>query len=297
MVTISSHHKIMVCNTFQIAEIVLNLMSEQKIRITKPFFEFVTDCEKQYQIQVETTDSIETLGKKVIYTSDIFHVTDAPVEERVFYKDTTQGRQAYAVGTYDYEDKTIRIKYLKEHEENFSETGNTFFHIGWETILLHEDRLILHSCFVDTKFGGILFSGNSGIGKSSQGNLWTRYEEAEVINGDRTILYKKKDGWYGYGSPYAGSSRIYKNQSSKICAVIMLAQSSENKIRRLSKIQAFQKVFAQMTVNSWNRSYVSKTMDLVETFIQDIPVYELSCTPDQRAVETLKAIMKQGGEA
>lgn len=60
----------------------------------------------------------------------------------------------------------------------------------------------------------ILFSGPSGIGKSTHADLWVKHRGARVINGDRTLLQKLGDrprmslGW-----PICGSSEICHNES------------------------------------------------------------------------------------
>ena len=56
-------------------------------------------------------------------------------------------------------------------------------------ILAGYGQLVLHSSYVLTQSGAaVLFSGPSGIGKSTQAALWQQYAGADVINGDRTLL-------------------------------------------------------------------------------------------------------------
>lgn len=59
----------------------------------------------------------------------------------------------------------------------------------WQSInlpfqLLQRGIFTLHSAAVQTRFGAILFCGRSGIGKSTQANLWKEYENALILNGD-----------------------------------------------------------------------------------------------------------------
>ena len=136
--------------------------------------------------------------------------------------------------------------------------------------------------------GGILFSGASGIGKSTQGELWCNYENAKLINGDRPVLYKNKSTWIAYGSPYAGSSKCHLNEYTEIRAIVMLAQAERCAIRLLAPVEAFTNVFAQTTVGAWNPENVRIACALTEQLISDIPVYELECTPDRNAVDLLK---------
>ena len=56
---------------------------------------------------------------------------------------------------------------------------------GLFDILADAGMLVLHSAYIVTRQGeGILFSGPSGIGKSTQAALWQRYGAAQTVNGD-----------------------------------------------------------------------------------------------------------------
>ena len=49
--------------------------------------------------------------------------------------------------------------------------------------------LVLHSAYIVTSAGeAILFSGPSGVGKSTQAALWERCAGARVVNGDRALV-------------------------------------------------------------------------------------------------------------
>ena len=74
-------------------------------------------------------------------------------------------------------------------------------------ILADAGMLVLHSAYIITRQGqGILFSGPSGIGKSTQAALWQRYAGAEIVNGDRALV--RPDTGTVSGVFYAGTSGI-----------------------------------------------------------------------------------------
>ena len=146
---------------------------------------------------------------------------------------------------------------------------------------------------MDTPLGGLLFSGPSGIGKSTQAELWQQYGGASLINGDRPILSRDELGWHAWGSPYAGSSRHFVNGSCVLRAVVLLKQAKSCTLRRLPGAEAFRRVFAGTTVNSWDKSSVQKVCRMAEQLVSELPVYELSCTPDRAAVELLRAELER----
>lgn len=206
---------------------------------------------------------------------------------RTFF-DAPRDLTPYAVAVYDYPRGTIQVDYLEKGAHCVSEMGNSFFHLGFESLLIHKNRLCLHAACVRTHLGGILFSGPSGVGKSTQAELWCAFRGAKQINGDRPILSRKEDSWLAWGSPYAGSSRCHINESCPVTAIVMLRQAKECSLRRLSLPEAFRAVWSGLTVCSWDETFVETASSLALELIASVPVLEFACTPDQQAVEYLE---------
>lgn len=271
---------------FCIAGIALSLKLDEWVAGDSEFGQFKTIKAPDYTAVFRKVPKLPEFETEPVASGTGFHVFRT--DESFTYQFVGIDHMPYAVSRRNLAERTVAVSYLERGRDNITHDGGAFFHIGWEAILLRERRLILHACCVEASSGGILFSGVSGIGKSTQGDLWRRYEGARLINGDRPILYKQEDGWYAYGSPYAGSSKCHVNEHTKVRAIVMLAQAENCSIRKLSGAEAFRSVFAQTTVESWDPESVEAVCDLSEQLITDIPVYKLSCTPDKNAVDLLK---------
>ena len=202
-------------------------------------------------------------------------------------------REPYAMTRVDFLNKKVYVDYLLGKEWCFGSQQKDFYYLGWENLLLQENQLIFHAACVNTSMGGILFSGPSGIGKSTQADLWCRFANGRLLNGDRPILAKREDGWNAYGSPYAGSSECYVNEKKRIKAIVLLKQAETCSIQKKNTLEAFREIYAQMTVNNWDKKAVSKVSNLVMDLITEIPVYELACTPDIEAVKMLQNTLEQ----
>ena len=50
------------------------------------------------------------------------------------------------------------------------------------------DGLLLHASLIDYGGSGILFVGNSGVGKTTQAELWQQHLGAEILNGDKALV-------------------------------------------------------------------------------------------------------------
>ncbi|MDO4333578.1 MAG: hypothetical protein Q4C58_12960 [Eubacteriales bacterium] len=150
------------------------------------------------------------------------------------------------------------------------------------------DAVMLHSSLICRNGKGIAFSGPSGVGKSTQAALWKTFENAEILNGDRCGIRKKKQGWFGYGLPYAGSSGIYVNESTPLSAIVVLRQAEENRLRRLSKKESFSCIYRECYVMNWDREFLERHVSIIQRLVEEVPVYMLYCRPDRNSVEILK---------
>lgn len=274
---------------YVIAELGISMYTPWEQKLSKEFEEFLNgSSENSYQVLFNERNCLPAIrGKKVFENHGFAVLMD---ENGTFYRrfcDARKGDNVYAMMHADIEERKVFVEYLPERICHFGSSRKDFFHIGWEKILISERRMILHSACVETPFGGILFSGPSGIGKSTQANLWCEYKHSKLLNGDRVVIRKAEAGWTAYGSPYAGSSKCHLNESCMIKAIIMLKQTESCSIRKMPPLEAFRKVYEQTTVNSWDKDYVSKVSNLILELVQKIPVYELECTPDQAAIELL----------
>lgn len=277
----------------QIAGILILLQSDVRLLIEPKFqaFQMEDGC-PDFIICFRQVKILPRIPEKVIYADMGYrvHQDDTGRFLRSF-ADLPRDDSIYAVASYDYAGSRIHVDYLQTGIHCVADMSKCFAHIFLEELLLCKKRLCLHASCVDTPMGGILFSGPSGIGKSTQSDLWCRHRGAKLINGDRPILVKDGDQWMAWGSPYAGSSRCHVNESCTIRAVVMLRQGPACSGRRLSTAEAFRKVWSGLTVHSWDAGFVNTACDLAQDFIESVPVYELTCTPDENAVICLEDLL------
>ena len=188
------------------------------------------------------------------------------------------------------------VRYLKEKENYIEYSRNLLEIINIEQILNNFNAFILHSSFIKWKNKGILFSAPSGTGKSTQADLWEKYENAEIINGDKAGIRKMDGRWMAYGLPFAGTSGIYKNKKAEISHIIVLRQGKENKLTRLSPRDAFIKLYSETVVHTWDKEFQENIINMITDVVQNVQIYQYECLPDKSAVDFLKEqIIKDRG--
>ena len=279
--------------TFNIADVGISIHSVHGFVITDAFMPFVdTHSDSEIDVVFREKKTIEFQQAIPLFSNIIFSVYE---DDRGYYRvfhDHKEDDRSYAISRI-YPDFKEEIDYLKDSTRFFCESQNSFSHIALEELLLMKNAMVLHSALVRTRYGGILFSGPSGIGKSTQAELWHNYQNAEILNGDRSIIRKTGNCWRAYGSPYAGSSRYFVNQSVPIAAIVVLKQADDCRIDRLNPVEAFFKIYAEMIVNTWNMEYVDKISTMIKVLIEEVPVYQLMCFPGQESIEVLREALKK----
>lgn len=241
---------------------------------------------------IRKTSSMPQLPSNPIYT-DIFCTVSQNEAGNIqkFFFDSADG--SYIVSTYPSNGEYILIEYPSCYKNGAPDLQNCFYCLGFEEYLLRRNKLCLHASSVDTPLGGILFSGPSGIGKSTQAELWCQHRGARLINGDRPILSQEKKEWLAWGSPYAGSSKVYVNDSCTVTSIILLKQASTCALRKLSHAEAFHGIWTGLTVRTWDRSFVEAASSLAIELVSTVPVYEFCCTPDEKAVKFLEEELRK----
>ena len=161
-----------------------------------------------------------------------------------------------------------------------------------EHIIAEKQGFLLHASFVEYEEGAILFTGPSGIGKSTQADLWEKYRNARIINGDRVVVRPMGQNVFAYGIPFSGSSGIYKNETLVVRAIVCLSQKKITTIEELDKKRAFRYLWEQCSMNTWNQKDVDSNVQSLLKVMESVPIFHLSCTPDESAVILLEHTLR-----
>lgn len=179
--------------------------------------------------------------------------------------------------------------YIPDNWLDYNGVGNA---LSVEKTILSFGGLILHCSLIDWQGKGIMFSAPSQTGKSTQADLWEKHRGAKIINGDRGLIRATDEGIYAYGSPWAGSSSLYINERVPLSAIVMLRQAKENTIRKLDHSEAIGLFVQQSSLPVWQPELFEMGLATLEKIITNVPMYELSCLPDEGAVECLEKWLK-----
>lgn len=142
-----------------------------------------------------------------------------------------------------------------------------------------------HSSLIDYQGHGLMFLGPSGIGKTTQAELWNQYRDALIISGDIVFVQETEEAFLGWGTPWHGSSPYCENTNVPVDALIILKQAPENSIRKLEGFEKVTAVSNSVFYPRWLENGMELCLETLDHLLSKIPVYELSCRPDEEAVE------------
>lgn len=153
--------------------------------------------------------------------------------------------------------------------------------------LVNKNFLQIHSSLVDYEGNGIMFIGPSGIGKTTQAELWQKYTGGKIINGDLVFVEYRNTEFLAWGSPWHGSSPYCLNKCVPLKALVVLKQTQKNRLRLLGGFEKVSAISGNLFYPLWLQNGMDLCMKTFDQLLKTIPVYELSCRPDEDAVTLL----------
>ncbi|MBQ8856546.1 MAG: hypothetical protein IJ024_00225 [Lachnospiraceae bacterium] len=253
--------------------------------------------------------AVETVGNPQIYKFELAKNLDKPEgvclgknsgdcvyqngERRIRYVGSIQNTLD---GAYICVKSTGKIHEVQLLEKKFPDrigTKTVLNSLDVPHLIAQENGFLLHCSYIEHDGKAILFTAPSETGKSTQADLWHELRNAEIINGDRAVVRIADDEILAEGIPFAGSSKYCKNRSLSIEAIVYLGQAPQTSICRLQGVKAFARLWEGISVNTWDKHDIELVSDAVQKIIEKIPVFHLTCTPDEAAVIALEQALRK----
>lgn len=168
------------------------------------------------------------------------------------------------------------------------EAVSTFLLQAFYTHAVKKNTIQLHAALIEYSGFGIVFLGPSGIGKTTQAELWNRYRNARIINGDITFVQEENGEFWGVGTPWHGSSPYCENRRVRLKAMVVLKQGEKNQLRMLEGYEKVKEVSNSVFYPRWAEGGMELCLSTLDRLLRNLPVYELSCVPEEEAVALLE---------
>lgn len=157
--------------------------------------------------------------------------------------------------------------------------------MGYGVLTVHKDTLAMHSSCIVKDGLAVLFLGESGTGKSTHTRLWREHIEGSwLLNDDSPILRFEEGRVYAYGSPWSGKTPCYVTERYPLAACVRLSQAPQNKMQRLTTIQAFAAVHpSAVPAFAYDDTLYDGVCRMFDHLLSSIPVLKLECLPNAEA--------------
>lgn len=189
--------------------------------------------------------------------------------------------------------KTVYLN--RKYASALLNTGNykIFNALALEKVLIAHGSVILHASYVNVQGKALLFTAPSGTGKSTQAALWEKYRGAEIVNGDRVIIRKGKEGYEACGIPVCGSSDICLNRILPLKAIVYLQQGKDNEVRVMGFAERVKSLISETTISFFDHKFVEKALEILQEIGMEVPCYFYSCTKEKEAVFQLSDVLEE----
>lgn len=183
--------------------------------------------------------------------------------------------------------KPCQLFIPEEFADDFCENGKWLNYLALERMIIPFDRFIIHASAVSYEGKAYVFTAHSGGGKSTHAGIWEKDFGAKVLNGDKVLIELRENVAIAHGSPVAGSSGIYNNDSAPIAAVFLLKKSLRNHIAPVTERAALLTYYSEAIKSNWDDAFNIHVLELAERLQKQTPMYLLECLPDKTAVECI----------
>ena len=267
---------------------IFELNSFHPIKIEEGYIPFLTE-DQEVDVRIECLK-----GYPENYVKPEIHY-QAKTPEGVLWE-LHQGQQSTCILVYNPDDLTQlqQIAYWSEKERSWDiyvllTEGDGInplaYPLGpliWYFLSTIEDVLMIHGSAVILDGQTRVFSGFSGVGKSTMAQLWADKRQATIINDDRLILRKEQDAWYVYNTPmfYAAAP-----QKGKLHTLFFPYHAPANKLELLRGVAALSKLLAHTIHHGHNKAHVQHHMETASSLIDQIPCHQIGVVPNEGVID------------
>lgn len=178
--------------------------------------------------------------------------------------------------------------YLLRDMEGIEEIEYIYTGIIFMEVCLYHGMQSIHGSAIQYQSQAIIFSGPSGIGKSTHVEYWkSKDPNIQIINDDKPLLSFENGTVFVSGSPWSGKTKINQNRSLPLRTIVFLEQGTSNHVEKLESSDKLQ--YLMRNINRPRQDVLwEKVKGIIEFLLSDIPMYKATVTNSEESVNVVK---------
>ena len=159
-------------------------------------------------------------------------------------------------------------------EEQFLALGNNEHYLGgyleptavYRKIIeraVDYNILMLHGAAIALNNTGYIFSGKSGVGKTTHIKKWLdQNADAIVLNGDKPLIRYMNDSFFVCGTPWSGKEYLNTNKMIQLKSIVFMTRNDNNSVTEIDFQNAVPFLLKQIYIHK-DPGKLQQSLDLV----------------------------------
>lgn len=287
---------------FSIGGILWKIISKFEYKLTGNVLEFQNESEitdrDYFEVLVESYDSydLNECEMHCKYNNNEWLEVKCDADTEVFsYATDTISPISKLV--YKKSDKCAWI-YINKEEYNYdtmvSLVESTPFLMLNMLVQLENKGFLIHTSAFDMKGKGMLFSGESGAGKTTLTSLISKYSDYKILTDETAVVRLCDDKIMIYGTPWKGSgAQFYSSSGCMLKGINFIYHGLENKLETIEKEEAIRLLIKQSFPYFWDKSSMAKLFSVINSIIYKIEMRKLFFLPDNTVVDYINRYLRE----
>lgn len=157
-------------------------------------------------------------------------------------------------------------------------------------LTLNSNAFMIHASGVWDGETGRIFSGFSGVGKSTMAKIWEE-EGAHIVNDDRLIVREVNGEYFMYNTPMPYADL---NKQAQVSKFYFPFHSKKNSAEKLSGTQALSQLMAFCFQHNYDKKYTEHLINQLERITQHCSTYKLGVVPTPSIIDYIRSLEFKG---
>jgi len=273
-------------------EVILSLEDGYEHFISKEIDNFDVKINVHKNIPIEFKNSIEKFKAPIKLdekdSHSFWNICEYESKSLIFTSHPTNQKFPFLAASFNKNATIWDIYCTPEiNEEKIIRLSPLLYPMGplvWYYVAANHGGIMIHASGVTDSTNGYLFSGVSGVGKSTMSNLWAK-KKAKVINDDRLILRFNGENMVMHNTPmyYRDNPR-----SAVLNNIFLISHSPSNWAKPLKGIAAITRLMAFCIQHNYDKRLVNNQLTNLATLSQNVSIFEMGFVPDSNVVNYIK---------